>query len=165
MSESSRIELDVIDRGIVRALQADGRRPFTRIARELGISEAAVRQRVGRLESTGTMQVVAVADPMALGYRTIAMLGVTVDPARRQAVADHLGGLDQVSYVVLVAGSFDLLVEVVCEDSEQLLAFLSGPLAEVEGVRAVESFVYLRLVKEAYTWSLAERPAADREAG
>jgi Lrp/AsnC family transcriptional regulator for asnA, asnC and gidA len=162
---SSRVELDPIDRGIVEALQADGRRPFTRIARDLGISEAAVRQRVTRLEATGTMQVVAVTDPTVLGFRTMAMLGVTVDPGARERVADAIGGLPEVSYLVLVAGSYDLLAEVVCEDNDHLLRLLSDSIGAIEGVRSAESFVYLRLEKEAYTWSLAHRPPSAEAAG
>jgi Lrp/AsnC family transcriptional regulator for asnA, asnC and gidA len=159
---SQRMELDPVDRGIVEALQAEGRRPFTRIARDLGISEAAVRQRVARLEATGIIQVVAVTDPLTLGYQTMAMLGVSVEPSARTRVAEALRQLPEVSYLVLTAGSFDLLAEVVCEDNEHLLRFLGSSLAGVEGIRATETFVYLRLLKEAYTWSGSQ--AGRREA-
>jgi Lrp/AsnC family transcriptional regulator for asnA, asnC and gidA len=164
MRGRGRMQLDPVDRGIVEALQAEGRRPFTRIARDLGISEAAVRQRVARLEAAGIIQVVAVTDPFVLGYQTMAMLGVSVDPAARTRVAEALRQLPEVSYLVLTAGSFDLLAEVVCEDNEHLLRFLSESLAGVEGIRAAETFVYLRLLKEAYTWSVA-RPGPAQAAG
>jgi Lrp/AsnC family transcriptional regulator for asnA, asnC and gidA len=164
MSRSSRPELDPIDLGIVQALQNDGRRPFTRIARELGVSEAAVRQRVARLEASGTLQIVAVTDPWALGFRIMAMLGISVEPGAAERVAAALEQLPEVAYLVLVAGSFDLLVEVVCEDNEHMLRWL-GDLGAVDGIVATEKFVYLRLVKESYTWSLAGQAAQADEAG
>jgi Lrp/AsnC family transcriptional regulator, regulator for asnA, asnC and gidA len=149
-----RMDIDPIDAGIVGALQADGRRPFTQIARDLGISEAAVRQRVARLEAAGVMQVVAVADPIQVGYKTMAMVGISVEPGRREAVAEALRKIPEVAYLVLIAGSFDLLCEVVCEDNDHLLRFLGGELGRLEGIRATETFMYLRLIKESYTWSM-----------
>ena len=158
MSRTARV--DEVDRRIVAALQRDGRRPFTSIGRELGLSEAAVRQRVARLQATGIMQVVAVADPMALGYQAIAMVAISVDGRARKQVAEAVGRLPEVSYLVLVAGSFDMLAEVVCEDNDHLLRLLED-LAGIEGVRATQTFMYLRLLKEAYTWSVAPEAAAD----
>jgi Lrp/AsnC family transcriptional regulator for asnA, asnC and gidA len=152
--------VDGVDRRIVAALQRDGRRPFTSIGRELGLSEAAVRQRVARLQATGIMQVVAVADPMALGYQSMAMVAISVDGRARKQVAEAVGRRPEVSYLVLVAGSFDMLAEVVCEDNDHLLRLLED-LAGIEGVRATQTFMYLRLLKEAYTWSVAPEPAAD----
>jgi Lrp/AsnC family transcriptional regulator for asnA, asnC and gidA len=152
--------VDAVDRRIVAALQRDGRRPFTSIGRELGLSEAAVRQRVARLQATGIMQVVAVADPMALGYQAMAMVAISVDGRARKQVAEAVGRLPEVSYLVLVAGSFDMLAEVVCEDNDHLLRLLED-LAGIEGVRATQTFMYLRLLKEAYTWSVAPEDAAD----
>ena len=134
--------VDAVDRRIVAALQRDGRRPFTSIGRELGLSEAAVRQRVARLQAAGIMQVVAVADPMALGYQAIAMVGITVDGRARS-----------------------LLAEVVCQDNDHLLRLLSDDLAGIEGVRDTETFMYLRLLKEAYTWSVAPEAEAEADAG
>lgn len=152
--------VDAVDRRIVAALQRDGRRPFTSIGRELGLSEAAVRQRVARLQATGIMQVVAVADPMALGYQAMAMVAISVDGRARKQVAEAVGRLPEVSYLVLVAGSFDMLAEVVCEDNDHLLRLLED-LAGIEGVRTTQTFMYLRLLKEAYTWSVAPEDAAD----
>jgi Lrp/AsnC family transcriptional regulator, regulator for asnA, asnC and gidA len=158
MPRSARV--DALDRRIVAALQRDGRRPFTSIGRELGISEAAVRQRVARLQAAGIMQVVAVADPMALGYQAIAMVAISVDGRARRQVAEAVERLPEVSYLVLTAGSFDMLAEVVCEDNDHLLRLLSEDLAGIEGVRRTETFMYLRLLKEAYTWSVAPEEAA-----
>jgi len=151
MSRTAKV--DPMDRRIVAALQRDGRRPFTSIAKELGLSEAAVRQRVARLQGAGIMQVVAVADPMALGYTAMAMVAISVDGGARKRVAEAVGRLPEVSYLVLTAGSFDMLAEVVCEDNDHLLRLLSEDLAGIQGVRQTETFVYLRLLKEAYTWS------------
>jgi Lrp/AsnC family transcriptional regulator for asnA, asnC and gidA len=163
MPQTARV--DTVDRRIVAALQRDGRRPFTSIGRELGLSEAAVRQRVARLQAAGIMQVVAVADPMALGYQAIAMVGITVDGRARRQVAEAVERLPEVSYLVLTAGSFDLLAEVVCQDNDHLLRLLSDDLAGIEGVRDTETFMYLRLLKEAYTWSVAPEVEAEADAG
>jgi len=146
--------LDPVDRRIVAALQQDGRRPFTRIARDLGISEAAVRQRVARLENAGVMQVVAVADPITCGFKTMAMLAVRVEPRGLTQVAEALRQLPEVAYLVVTAGQFDLLAEVICEDNDHLLRLLSDQLANLDGISEIRPFVYLRLLKEAYTWSL-----------
>jgi Lrp/AsnC family transcriptional regulator, regulator for asnA, asnC and gidA len=152
--------VDPVDRRIVAALQRDGRRPFTVIARDLGISEAAVRQRVARLQAAGVMQVVAVADPMTLGYKTMAMVAISVDARARKQAAEAVARLPEVSYLVLTAGSFDMLAEVVCEDNDHLLRLLSEDLARIDGVRQTQTFMYLRLLKEAYTWSLTDGSAA-----
>jgi Lrp/AsnC family transcriptional regulator, regulator for asnA, asnC and gidA len=148
--------VDPVDRRIVAALQRDGRRPFTVIARDLGISEAAVRQRVARLQAAGVMQVVAVADPMTLGFKTMAMVAISVDGRARKQAAEAVRRLPEVSYLVLTAGAFDMLAEVVCEDNDHLLRLLSEDLARIDGVRQTQTFMYLRLLKEAYTWSLAD---------
>jgi Lrp/AsnC family transcriptional regulator for asnA, asnC and gidA len=158
MSRTARV--DQVDRRIVAALQRDGRRPFTSIAKELGLSEAAVRQRVARLQAAGIMQVVAVADPMTLRYTAMAMVAISVDGSARKQVAEAVARLPEVSYLVLTAGSFDMLAEVVCEDNDHLLRLLSEDLAGIRGVRETETFMYLRLLKVAYTWSVTE-PAAD----
>jgi Lrp/AsnC family transcriptional regulator for asnA, asnC and gidA len=152
--------IDATDRRIVAALQRDGRRPFTSIARDVRLSEAAVRQRVARLQAAGILQVVAVTDPMRLGYRAMAMVGISVDGRALARVADAVRRLPEVSYLVLTAGAFDMLAEVVCTDNDHLLRVLSEDLAGIEGVRETEAFVYLRLLKEAYTWSVEEGTAA-----
>lgn len=158
MARTARV--DDVDRRIVAALQRDGRRPFTSIGRELGLSEAAVRQRVARLQAAGIMQVVAVADPMTLGYQAMAMVAISVEGRARRQVADAVERLPEVSYLVLTAGSYDMLAEVVCEDNDHLLRLLSD-LAGIDGVHRTETFMYLRLLKEAYTWSVAPEASAD----
>lgn len=143
--------LDDVNRGIIQALQADGRRSYAAIATEVGLSEAAVRQRVQRLLDAGVMQIVAVTDPLQLGFARQAMVGVRADGDLRE-VADKLAALPEVDYVVVTAGSFDLLVEVVCNDDEHLLALLNDSVRSVPGVRDCETFVYLKLAKQTYTW-------------
>lgn len=158
------LRLDLVDRRIVEALQVDGRRPFTRIARELGISESQVRQRVARLESAGVLQVVAVTNPIALGFHMTAMIGLTVTPAHRQRAIAVLQELPEVSYLVATAGSVDILCEVVCADHDHLHRFLTETLAGLEGVTSTQTLVYLRILKESYGWSAAPPPAASSPA-
>jgi len=143
--------LDDVSKRIVELLQEDGRQPFVTIAREVGLSEAAVRQRVQKLIDADVMQIVAVTDPLQVGFSRQAMIGVRVagDVAR---VADALCDLPEVSYVVTTAGSFDLLVEVVCEDDDHLLDLLMGRIRRLDGVTSTETFVYLKLNKQHYNW-------------
>jgi Lrp/AsnC family transcriptional regulator for asnA, asnC and gidA len=145
------VALDEIDKRLIEALQRDGRLPYTHLAQEVGLSEAAVRQRVRRLVDSGVTQIVAVTDPMMLGFRRMAMVGVRVDGDVR-AAADAIAALPQIDYLVIVAGSYDLLVEVVCEGDDDLLELLNGELRAIPGVRTTETFTYLRICKETYSW-------------
>ena len=145
-------EVSALDKRIIEHLQVDGRRPFTRIAADLGVSEAAVRARTNRLIERGVLQVVGVTDPLKLGYDQMAMIGVRCEGDRLIAAAEEIGKLSEVIYVVVTAGAFDLLVEAVCEDSEDLLRFLTEKLRRVPGVSSTETFVYLRIVKQSYQW-------------
>ncbi|MDA8238092.1 MAG: Lrp/AsnC family transcriptional regulator [Chloroflexi bacterium] len=141
-----------LDKRIIEHLQQDGRRPFTQIAAELGVSEAAVRARTNRLIERGILQVVGVTDPLKLGFQQQAMIGVRCQADRLIEVAEVVAAFPEVSYLVVTAGSYDLLVEVVCEDNDALLRFLSDRLRQVDGVRETETFVYLRMVKQTYAW-------------
>ena len=143
--------LDEANRAIIEALQRDGRQPYGAIAEAVGLSEAAVRRRVQRLRETGIMQIVAVTDPLQLGFTRQAMIGITVEGDVR-VVADKLSAVPEVDYVVMCAGSFDLLAEVVCEDDERLLHVLNDSVRSIAGVRSTESFLYLKLAKQTYTW-------------
>ena len=145
-------EISALDRQIIERLQTDGRRPFTQIASELGVSEAAVRARTNRLVESGVLQVVGVTDPLKLGNDQMAMIGVRCQGDRLLETAEAIGRLPEVIYVVVSAGAFDLLVEVVCEDSAGLLRFLAEKLRKVPGVETTETFVYLRIVKQTYQW-------------
>jgi Lrp/AsnC family transcriptional regulator, regulator for asnA, asnC and gidA len=142
--------LDDISKLIIEQLQADGRRSYAAIGKNVGLSEAAVRQRVQRLQEAGVMQIVAVTDPLRLGFRRQAMIGLKCD-GDLEVVAGQLAALEEIDYVVITAGSFDLLLEVVCEDDDHLLEILS----RVRGVAAVtstETLVYLKLCKQTYSW-------------
>jgi Lrp/AsnC family transcriptional regulator for asnA, asnC and gidA len=148
---ASTIVLDDVDKGLIEALQQDGRLPYTRLASEVGLSEAAVRQRVQRLIESGATQIVAVTDPMMLGFHRMAMVGIRVEGDVR-SVADTTASIPEVDYVVIVSGSFDLLVEVVCEDDDHLLSLLNDKIRSIPGVRSTETFTYLRLSKQTYAW-------------
>jgi Lrp/AsnC family transcriptional regulator for asnA, asnC and gidA len=143
--------LDGPNRAIIEALQRDGRQPYGAIAQAVGLSEAAVRRRVQRLRESGIMQIVAVTDPLQLGFTRQAMIGVSVEGDVRR-VAEKLSSLPEVDYVVMCAGSFDILVEIVCEDDERLLQVLNDSVRCIPGVRATETFLYLKLAKQTYTW-------------
>jgi Lrp/AsnC family transcriptional regulator for asnA, asnC and gidA len=143
--------LDDVGKAIVEQLQEDGRRPYATIGRAVGLSEAAVRQRVQRLQEAGVIQIVAVTDPLQLGFRRQAMVGVRTE-GDLVAVADALSALPEVDYVVITAGSFDLLVEAVCEDDEHLLELVGQRIRSVPGVRSTETFVYMKLRKQHYNW-------------
>ncbi|MBA2550530.1 MAG: Lrp/AsnC family transcriptional regulator [Nocardioidaceae bacterium] len=155
-STSPRLErngLDDVSKAIIEQLQQDGRRPYAAIGKAVGLSEAAVRQRVQRLLDTGVMQIVAVTDPMELGFARQAMIGITVE-GPIEPVADALAAMDDIDYVVVTAGGFDLLAEVVAESDEHLLELLSTQIRVIPGVRATESFVYLKLHKQTYSWGV-----------
>ncbi|WP_202239249.1 Lrp/AsnC family transcriptional regulator [Actinacidiphila reveromycinica] len=143
--------IDAVSKAIIEQLQEDGRRPYAAIGKAVGLSEAAVRQRVQKLLDQGVMQIVAVTDPLTVGFRRQAMVGVNVE-GDLEPVADALAALDEVEYVVLTAGSFDLLVEIVCEDDDHLLEMINKRIRALPGVRSTETFVYLKLRKQTYTW-------------
>jgi Lrp/AsnC family transcriptional regulator for asnA, asnC and gidA len=143
--------LDDTNRAIIESLQRDGRRAYAQIASEVGLSEAAVRRRVQQLRTSGVIQIVAVTDPLQLGFRRQALIGISVEGDVRD-VAAKIVPLPEVDYVVMCAGSFDLLVEVVCEGDERLLHILNDSIRSVPGVRSTETFMYLKLAKQTYTW-------------
>jgi Lrp/AsnC family transcriptional regulator, regulator for asnA, asnC and gidA len=145
------VALDDIDKAIIRELQLDGRTPYAKLGPAVGLSQAAVRQRVQRLIENGVMQVVAVTDPLMLGFTLEAMIGVEVDGDLR-AVATKVAQVDNVDYVVVTTGRFDLVVEVVCRDHEELLHLINDVIRAIPGVRATETFTYLHLEKQTYSW-------------
>ena len=151
MSDKPTVVLDDIDKAIIRELQLDGRTPYAKLGPAVGLSQAAVRQRVQRLIENGVMQVVAVTDPLMLGFTLEAMIGVEVDGDLR-AVASKVAQVDNVDYVVVTTGRFDLVVEVVCRDHEELLHLINDVIRAVPGVRATETFTYLHLEKQTYSW-------------
>lgn len=144
-------KLDDVSKQIIEQLQEDGRRSYATIGRSIGLSEAAVRQRVQRMLDSGVVQIVAVTDPLQVGFRRQAMIGLTVE-GDITPVGDALAAMAEVAYVVTTAGSFDLLAEVVCEDDDDLLTLLSDRIRTLPGVRTTETFVYLKLNKQHYNW-------------
>jgi Lrp/AsnC family transcriptional regulator for asnA, asnC and gidA len=147
------VALDDVSKAIIEELQNDGRRSYAAIGKVVGLSEAAVRQRVQRLIDNGVMQVVAVTDPLELGFARQAMIGIKAQGAL-EPLADELAAMDEVDYVVITAGSFDLLAEVVCESDEALLSVLSDKIRTLEGVVSTETFMYLKLRKQTYSWGV-----------
>lgn len=152
-SDRTPIHLDDVSKAIIEQLQQDGRRSYAAIGKVVGLSEAAVRQRVQRLIDSGVMQVVAVTDPLELGFARQAMVGIRVN-GPLEPVADAIAELHEVDYVVVTAGSYDLLVEVVCETDEHLLELISGRIRTIEGVASTETFMYLSLRKQTYSWGV-----------
>jgi len=143
--------LDDLSKAIIEQLQADGRRSYAEIGKAVGLSEAAVRQRVQRLTESGVMQVVAVTDPMQLGFYRQAMVGIRVS-GDTTVVAERLTRIPAVDYVVLTAGNFDILAEVVCENDADLIALLNKEIRGIPGVASTETFVYLKLEEQFYNW-------------
>lgn len=147
----STVVLDPAAKEIISLLQRDGRAPYSDIAKKVGLSEAAVRQRVGKLIDSGVMQIVAVTDPSQLGFHRQAMIGIRVNGDAR-TVAKKLSAIEQVDYLVLTTGRFDLLAEIVCVNDQELREVLHGSIREIPGVLDTETFTYLSLEKEHYDW-------------
>ena len=143
--------LDEVNKAIVEQLQQDGRRTYGSIAEAVGLSEAAVRQRVQKMRDAGIIQIVAVTDPLQIGFRSQAMVGIKAAGDARD-VADALAEVAAIDYVVMVAGEYDILVELVCEDEDRMLELLNGVIRQIPGVRETEMFMYLKLKKQTYTW-------------
>lgn len=144
-------QLDDVSHAIIEQLQVDGRRSYSEIGKAVGLSEAAVRQRVQKLTESGVMRVVAVTDPRQLGFHRQAMIGIRVT-GDTTVVAQELSDIDAVGYVVLTAGSFDILAEVVCENDDHLIGILNHQIRRINGVQSTETFVYLKMEKQFYNW-------------
>ncbi|HTB09119.1 MAG TPA: Lrp/AsnC family transcriptional regulator [Acidimicrobiales bacterium] len=143
--------LDSLDRKIITRLQRDGRRAYGAIAEEIGLSEAAVRRRVQRLKDSGVMQIVAITDPLQLGYGREALIGIRVHGDVR-LVADKVAAIDEANYVIMTAGSFDIIAEVLAKDDTDLVHLLNDSIRSIPGVTEVETFLYLKLAKQTYAW-------------
>ncbi len=143
--------LDATDRALIHLLQRDGRRPYTQLAKEVGLSEAAVRQRVQRMLDNDTMQIVAVTDPLQLGLNRQAMVLIRVNGDVRE-VADQLEQIEEVAYLVVTAGSVDLLAELVVSDDDALFSLLNDRIRQIPGVLSTETIMYLGLRKQTYQW-------------
>ena len=143
--------IDATAKAIIEQLQADGRRSYAANGQAVGLSEAAVRQRIQKLLDNDVMQIVAVTDPMQLGFARQAMITIAAR-GDIEAIADQLAAIDEVDYIVITAGSFDIIVEVVVEDDEHLLRLVNGRIRAIDGVIRTETHMYLKLVKQTYNW-------------
>jgi Lrp/AsnC family transcriptional regulator for asnA, asnC and gidA len=152
--------LDVVDRQIVAALQAEGRRPFSRIAADIGVGESVVRYRVQRLEAAGILQIVGIADPLKIGFDLMALIGVRVVAGQLDSVVEAAKAIPETSYVASLAGAYDLVVEVVCRDTSHFGELLTKRLAHLPGVAQTESFLILEIHKMAYGWGVGDVPRA-----
>lgn len=147
----SRGTTDEVSRAIIEQLQADGRRSYAAIGQAVGLSEAAVRQRVQKLIDSGVMQIVAVTDPMQIGFARQAMVGISCT-GDVETIAAKIAGIPEVDYLVITAGSWDILAEVVVEDDDHLLRLINRSIRSIEGVDSTETFLYLKLTKQTYNW-------------
>ena len=146
-----RVHTDEVSRAIIEQLQSDGRRSYASIGLAVGLSEAAVRQRVQKLIDSGVMQIVAVTDPMQIGFARQAMVGIAVS-GDVEAVAAKLSQIPEVDYLVITAGSWDILAEIVVEDDDHLLQVINRDIRSLDGVERTESWLDLKLTKQTYTW-------------
>lgn len=142
--------IDEIDRQIIEALQKDGRVAFAQIAEKLNVSAGMIRLRYSRLVEQGYLKVVAITNPLRMGFNTMAMIGIRADGSKLLEVADKISKLDEVIYMIVSSGRFDIFAEVVCRDHEDLLRFITEKLSTIDGVRESESFMHLKIVKEIY---------------
>ena len=142
--------LDETDLTVLEILRKDGRATFAEIAAQLNVSPGMIRQRYNRLVDQGILKVVAITNPLQMGYKTMAMIGIRAEGSKLLAVADKVAKLDEVIYMVICSGRFDIFAEVVCRDHEDLLRFITEKLSTIDGVRESESFMHLKIVKEVY---------------
>lgn len=151
-SAGRRPPLDDLDKAIIKCLQQDGRRPYAQIGRELTVPEATIRQRAERLISRGVVQIVGVTDPLAMGFQQPAFIGLKVEAGKLEEIAERIAALEEVTYLVITAGRYDMICEVVCADNEHLLRVLTEEFARIGGIHSTETLVELRFVKESYQW-------------
>ena len=150
--------LDDLDQKIISFLQYDGRMPFTKIAAELGTTEATVRRRVKLLTDNGIMQIVAIVEPHDMGWEEAALIGISVQANLISSIADEIAKLPEVAYLFQAAGEFDLVAEVFCKDREHFVSFLNNKLQQIPGVERTQSYVILKMHKLSYRWGEAEPP-------
>jgi Lrp/AsnC family transcriptional regulator for asnA, asnC and gidA len=143
-------DLDEIDHRVIAILQQDGRAPFAQIAQQLNVSPGMIRVRYNRLVEMGVLHVVAITNPLRMGYQTMALIGIKTEGDKLMEIADRIAGLEEVIYLIIVSGAYDIIAEVVCRDQNHLLQFLTERLYKIEGIRESESFMHLKIVKEVY---------------
>lgn len=146
--------LSKIDLQIINNLQKDGRMPFAQIAKQIDVSTGTVRLHYQKLIKKGILQIAAITNPLLMDQSKMALIGIKADGYRLMDIADEISTFEEVIYLVLLTGSYDLFAEVVCRDKNHLLDFLTNKLYKVKGVRDSETFMYLELIKEEYTYNL-----------
>ncbi len=142
--------IDDIDRYIIDALRQDGRTAFAQLAQQLNVSPGMIRVRYNRLVEMGLIRVVAITNPLRMGYKTMAMIGIRTEGTKMLEVAEKVAALEEVIYLIVVSGRYDIMAEVVCLDHEALLKFITEKLYKIDGVRETESFMHLKITKEVY---------------
>jgi len=147
--------LDDTDRRIIAILQADGRRPYSQIAEDLGIPASSVRYRVQRLEDNGVLQIVGIANPLTIGFDRFAMIGLKVRPGTAREVSRRLSELPETSYVIMTAGQYDVMAEVICRDTGHFTDLVNERMHQIDGVTSTESFFVLEVHKLAYGWGVS----------
>jgi Lrp/AsnC family transcriptional regulator for asnA, asnC and gidA len=143
-------DLDKIDHQIIESLQKDGREAFAQIAERLGVSPGMIRVRYNRLVEMGVLRVVAITNPLRMGYNTMALIGIKVEGGKLLEAANQVAALNEVIYLIAVSGAYDIIAEVMCRDREHLLQFLTERLYKIDGIRESESFMHLKILKEIY---------------
>jgi Lrp/AsnC family transcriptional regulator for asnA, asnC and gidA len=143
-------DLDEIDYKIIAALQQDGRLALAQIAEQLNVSPGMIRVRYNRLIEMGVLRIVAITNPLRMGYNTMALIGIKAEGEKLLEVAKKIAALEEVIYLIIVSGAYDIIAEVVCRDQHNLLQFLTERLYKIDGVRESESFIHLKIVKEVY---------------
>jgi Lrp/AsnC family transcriptional regulator for asnA, asnC and gidA len=147
---NDKIVLDAVDRKIMAALREDGRVALAKIAADLGVSPGMIRMRYNRLVETGCVKIVAISNPLRMGYNTMALIGIRADGRNLLDVAEKIAALDEVIYLIVTSGAYDIMAEVICRDHAHLLEFLTERLYQIEGVRESETFMHLKIIKEVY---------------
>ena len=142
--------LDNIDQHIIEAMRKDGREAFAQIAEQLNVSPGMIRQRYNRLVELGYLKVVAVTNPLMMGMRSMALIGIRTDGRKMLQVAENVTKIKEVVYLVIVSGRYDIMAEVFCKDDEDMLKFLTEKLAKVDGIRETETFMHMKIMKEIY---------------
>lgn len=152
----SNFELDNTDRRIISILQSDGRSPFLTIANELGLAEGTIRRRVTRLIDEKILQIVGVTDPLKVGMHTVAIVGLKVARGNIESVIEQLKKMQEVRYVALATGNFDIIIEIVVANNDALLVFLIDKLDEIDGILNTGTSLVLKIAKQNFSWGVVD---------
>jgi Lrp/AsnC family transcriptional regulator for asnA, asnC and gidA len=147
---NEKITFDDVDRKIIAALREDGRVALAKIAGDLGVSPGMIRMRYNRLVESGSIKIVAISNPLQMGYNTMALIGIRAEGQKLMEIAEKISSLEEVIYLIVTSGSYDIMAEVICRDRDHLLQFLTNRLYKIEGIRESETFIHLKIVKEVY---------------